>query len=101
MEYTALDSTPLLSAYIGLLISTYTNFLAPNSTDLNPGNSVEFHATALRYGYSYSMQGTTRRLALGILIIHVVIALFYMIFVIWFKWGCYGLKSLSRFLFLL
>jgi hypothetical protein len=65
-----------------------------NISALAPGNSTEFHATLLRYGYSYSMDGLTRRLAAGILLTHVFIATVFMICITWFGWSCYGLKSL-------
>jgi hypothetical protein len=56
-------------------------------------NTTEFQVTLLRYGYGYSMDGLTRRLAAGILLTHVLMGLIYMILVVWFGWTCHGLRS--------
>ncbi|KAE9369263.1 hypothetical protein N431DRAFT_510776 [Stipitochalara longipes BDJ] len=54
----------------------------------------EFQFTLQIYGYSYSMQGLTRRIAAGILLMHVLIAVIYMVLLRLFGWRCYGLRSL-------
>jgi hypothetical protein len=46
-------------------------------------NATKFELTSLRYGYSYSMRGTTRRLAAGLLLTHVMIALIRTAVVFW------------------
>ncbi|KAH8804680.1 hypothetical protein F5884DRAFT_754277 [Xylogone sp. PMI_703] len=62
--------------------------------DVNTGNWTEFRATVDRNGYSYSMRGVTRRLAAGILLVHILIVIIYMVIVIWSGWYCIGMKSL-------
>lgn len=59
-------------------------------------NTTEFRATLLRYGYSYSMSGLTRRLAAGILLTHVLIAVVCMILFIRSGWNYRGLQSICE-----
>jgi hypothetical protein len=48
-----------------------------------------------QYGYSYSMVGLARRLSTGILLTHALIVLIHTTLVVWYKWRCDGLQSLT------
>ena len=74
--------------------TNYGNLVINNTKDANVGNWTEFKATLLRNGYSYSVRGLTRRLAIGILLTHVLLTVIYMIAIVWSGWSCIGLKSL-------
>lgn len=63
-------------------------------------NMTEFRVSLIRYGYIYSMQGLTRRLAAGILLVHICITVVYVILAVSFGWSCYGLRSLIEILVL-
>jgi hypothetical protein len=60
----------------------------------------EFQVTALRHGYAYSLEGFTRRAAVGILLLYVLIVIIYVVSVQCFGWSCHGLKSLIEILVL-
>lgn len=61
--------------------------------DYTQNNLTEFRVNMLRYGFSYSMDGLTRRLAAAILLIHALIAMIYASLVIYSGWTCHGLRS--------
>ena len=64
----------------------YPNLMGADRTDgslVARTNSTRFEVTQLRYGYSYSMRGTTRQLAAGVLLAHVLIALIHTAVVVW------------------
>jgi len=61
---------------------------------VNTMNNTEFKFTTFRYGYSYSIQGITRHLALGVLILHIFIALLHTIIAVSYGWATPELKSL-------
>jgi hypothetical protein len=75
-------------------IDPYLNLVMDDTNNTNAGNWTEFKASLLRNGYSYSMRGLTRRLATGILLTYILIAVVYMIAVIRSGWKCIGLQSL-------
>ncbi|KAG4438239.1 hypothetical protein IFR05_006267 [Cadophora sp. M221] len=64
---------------------------------LDMSNLTEIRITRDRYGYSYSSSGTTRRLAIGVMFIHIAVALIHTTLVVWHGWWCPGLQSLSDF----
>ena len=63
-------------------------------------NMTEFRLTSTKYGYIYSMEGLTRRIAAGILLVHVFVAMLYMAVVMWYGWSCNGLRSMIEILVL-
>ncbi|PVH71704.1 hypothetical protein DL98DRAFT_520913 [Cadophora sp. DSE1049] len=72
------------------------HFMQDSST-LDLSNLTPIRVTRDRYGYNYSTSGTTRRLAIAVMFIHISIALTYTILVVWYRWWCPGLQSLSDF----
>lgn len=63
-------------------------------------NLTELSFTLSRYGYSYSMSGFKRRLATGILLLHILMVLIYIIPIFYLNHSYYGLKSLCEVLIL-
>ncbi|CZR57718.1 uncharacterized protein PAC_07607 [Phialocephala subalpina] len=61
--------------------------------DYTQNNLTEFRVNMLRYGFSYSIDGLTRRLAAAILLTHALIAMIYVSLVIYSGWTCHGLRS--------
>ncbi|KAH7310308.1 hypothetical protein BKA65DRAFT_165449 [Rhexocercosporidium sp. MPI-PUGE-AT-0058] len=64
---------------------------------LNISDLTEISIMRDRYGYSYSTSGTTRRLAIGVMLIHIAVALIHTALVVWRGWWCPGLQSLTEF----
>ena len=71
-----------------------------NNPEFDVNNATALTMTILRNGYSYSMNGVTRRIAAAILLLHVLIALVHTMLVVSFGWKSSTLRSLSD-LFLL
>lgn len=100
------ESQPLVGHTISNQNSTYMDWqeITPNPNDtlveIDPSNMTEFQVTLLRYGYAYSMEGLTRRMAAGILLAHSLVAIIYMVLIVWFRWTCHGLRTLSEVLVL-
>jgi hypothetical protein len=68
---------------LGRLVIDQNKILDINGSRLAGMNATKFELTRLRYGYSYSMRGTTRGLAAGLLLTHVMIALIHTAVVFW------------------
>ncbi|CAG8973210.1 hypothetical protein HYALB_00006379 [Hymenoscyphus albidus] len=63
-----------------------------SSIDLQ--KSTEIVIELSRFGYSYSMRGTTRYISIGILLAYVTITLIHIVLILWFRWSCTDLGSL-------
>ena len=77
---------------------TTVGYVAMQKTStLDLPNLTPIQVTRDRYGYSYSTAGTTRRLAIAVMLIHISIALTHTVLVVRYKWWYPGLQSLSDF----
>ena len=84
-----------------LLQITSKNRFEKIITNVTANNMTEFKVLFHCYGYAYSMEGLTRRLAAGVLLAHALIATIYTALIIRFGWSCHGLGSVMRWLSLL
>ncbi|KAH7374140.1 hypothetical protein BKA64DRAFT_728715 [Cadophora sp. MPI-SDFR-AT-0126] len=64
---------------------------------LDLSNLTPIQVTRDRYGYSYSTSGTTRRLAIAVMFIHISFALTHTVLVVRYRWWYPRLQSLSDF----
>jgi hypothetical protein len=94
----AVDST-IGTKYEALLLSA-ENVILLNISEVDMGNTTAFDITQFRYGYSYSMSGSTRRLSVSVLLTHVLIALIHTALVVRYGWRCPDLKCLCNLLVL-
>lgn len=72
----------------------FRDILSFNGSEIDLGNYTPVNIRQWRNGYSYSLQGSTRRLALAILLIHILFALIHSTLLLWIGWSCNILKSL-------
>jgi hypothetical protein len=68
-----------------------------NSQILHKEQMIKVNFSQIRYGYGYSLQGVTRRLATGILMLHVLLALVHSLAIVYLGWSCPSLSSLHEF----
>ena len=71
-----------------------------NASEIDPRNATEVDIRRFRFGYNYSMRGFTRRLAAGILLTHVFIALVHTAVTTWYGWICLSMKCTCEMLVL-
>lgn len=73
--------------WVGEIISGTVGYLGtvgyPGTAYTDAAKWTEFQLTITRSGYSYSTRGLTRRLAGGVLLVHILIATIYMVTAIW------------------
>ncbi|KUJ19540.1 uncharacterized protein LY89DRAFT_667481 [Mollisia scopiformis] len=65
-----------------------------NISEVDLVNSIEVFPIASHYGYSYSAEGVTRRIAVGILLVHIFIALVHTVLVLWHGWSYPDLETI-------
>ncbi|RDW85940.1 hypothetical protein BP5796_04265 [Coleophoma crateriformis] len=85
-----LGLTPALSR--GLSVTTSHQF--------NTSGATAVTVSTLRNGYSYSMNNLTRRLAVAVVLLHILIALIHTVIVVSYGWNTSELRSLSHMVFL-
>ncbi|TGO18993.1 hypothetical protein BTUL_0006g00260 [Botrytis tulipae] len=85
---------------IGFNVLTPTVRPNHNFTTLSnvPKDVTDIHIKRFRYGYSYSLQGSTRRLAVAILVLHMLLALIHAVLVFRHGYTNNILKSLTEIL---
>jgi hypothetical protein len=72
----------------------FQDILSFNGSEIDLGNYTPVNIRQWRNGYSYSLHGSTRRLALAILLIHILFALIHSTLLVWIGWNCNILQSL-------
>ncbi|KAM3076653.1 hypothetical protein ACMFMG_007459 [Clarireedia jacksonii] len=72
----------------------FQDILSFNGSETDRENYTPVNIRQWRYGYSYSLDGSTRRLALAILLTHILFALIHSTLVVWIGWSCNILTSL-------
>jgi hypothetical protein len=72
----------------------FQDILSFNSSEIDLGSYTPVNIRQWRNGYSYSLHGSTRRLALAILLTHILFALIHSTLLVWIGWSCNILKSL-------
>jgi hypothetical protein len=82
------------SARYGATLFVDYDMVWMNISDVDQENTVEVFLAASRYGYSYSTDGVTRRIGIGILLTHVLIAFIHTILVVWHGWRCPDFESI-------
>jgi hypothetical protein len=70
------------------------NTIVLNNADVDRNTVTEIRITASQNGYSYSMSGSTRRLAAGILLVHLLIVIVHTVLVAVYSWKRPGMKSI-------
>ncbi|KAI9651071.1 hypothetical protein NHQ30_001108 [Ciborinia camelliae] len=84
----------------GFKVSTPTVLRNQNFTTLSdlPDDVADIRVKRYRYGYSYSLRGSTRRLAVAILVLHSIVALIHAILVFRHGYTCNMMNSLTEIL---
>ncbi|THV49264.1 hypothetical protein BGAL_0204g00190 [Botrytis galanthina] len=72
------------------------SLLSSEHPETNLEESTPIDIQQWRNGYSYSLTGSTRRLAFGILLVHILFALIHTTLLIYIGWSCNILKSLCE-----
>ncbi|CAG8950145.1 hypothetical protein HYFRA_00008380 [Hymenoscyphus fraxineus] len=67
---------------------------AAEISSINLQKSTELVIRLSRFGYGYSAGGTTRYIAIGILLAYIAITTIHIVFVLWYSWSCTDLDSL-------
>jgi hypothetical protein len=66
-----------------------------NNANINMSNTTALIMTIFRNGYSYSMEGITRKLAVAILLTHILLVIIHTVVVVSYGWKSPALNSLS------
>ncbi|KAF5877908.1 uncharacterized protein Bfra_000071 [Botrytis fragariae] len=74
----------------------FPDILSSEGLETNLENFTPIDIRQWRNGYSYSINGITRRLAFGILLVHILFALIHTTLLIWIGWSCNIFKSLCE-----